>query len=292
MFYAHVTNVIGPSVAFDMDVFFRELDELKAKGIPSPIIRVSDRVQVVLPFHRLFDKLEEERLGERKFGSTKAGIAPFYADKYLKLGVQVSDLYDPERLRSRIAASLESKNVLLEHLYHQPTIGIDEVVAALITHAERLKPFVCNTSVLLHEALANGEQVVVEGQLGALRDPDHGIYPYSTSSSTLSGFATIGAGIPPYEIKQIVAVVKAYSSCVGAGPFVSEIEGDASEELRKRGGDVGEYGATTGRPRRVGWFDAVATKYGCMLQGATEVALTNLDVLSYLDEIPVWKSVV
>ncbi|WP_028610829.1 adenylosuccinate synthase [Paenibacillus harenae] len=287
VFYPKVVNVIGPGVALNAEDLLREYDELISRGVPNPIIRVSDRAQVVLPYHKLLDALEEERLGERQFGSTKSGIAPFYADKYLKLGIQVADLYDPERLRQRLEASLAPKNTLLTHLYKRPIISIDALLENLTSSAERLKPFICDTTVLLRQALARGEKILLEGQLGALRDPDHGIYPYSTSSSTLAGFAAVGAGVPPYSIHEIVAVVKAYSSCVGAGPFISEIEGGPGDELRKLGGDAGEYGATTGRPRRLGWFDAIATRYGCMLQGSTEAALTNLDVLGYLNEIPV-----
>ncbi|MEF3306874.1 adenylosuccinate synthase [Paenibacillus sp. GYB003] len=280
-------NVIGPGVAFDIGDFFAELDDLLGKGVPAPDIRLSERAQLVLPVHRLFDGLEEERLGERQFGSTKKGIAPFYADKYLKLGVQVADLYDDDRLLERVKAALASKNVLLRHLYGKPEADAEALAAELRRNRERLKPFVCNTTELLQEAWRRGESILVEGQLGALRDPDHGIYPYSTSSSTLAGFAAVGAGLPPYAISRVIAVTKAYSSCVGTGPFVTELHGAEAEELRKRGGSAGEYGVTTGRPRRVGWFDAVATRYGCMVQGATEVALTNLDVLGYLDEIPI-----
>ncbi|XEC94286.1 adenylosuccinate synthase [Paenibacillus tarimensis] len=287
VFYPGVVNVIGPGVALHIGDLLREYDELIARGVPDPIVRVSDRAQVLLPVHKLLDELEEERLGARQFGSTRSGIAPFYADKYLKLGVQVADLYDPVRLRERLEASLAAKNVLLVHLYKKPPIAIETLLSELSADAARLKPLVCDTTVLLHQALADDEKIVLEGQLGALRDPDHGIYPYSTSSSTLAGFAPVGAGVPAHAIKDIVAVIKAYSSCVGAGPFVAEIEGSDGEELRRRGGDAGEYGATTGRPRRVGWFDAVATRYGCLLQGATEAALTNLDVLGYLKEIPV-----
>jgi adenylosuccinate synthase len=288
VFYRNVVNVIGPGVAFNIGDFLKEYDELIARGVPQPILRVSDRAQIVLPYHKWFDELEEERLGDLKFGSTKAGIAPFYADKYLKLGVQVADLYDENRLRRKLEASLVAKNVLLTHLYHKQPIQVDDLIGELLEKSLRLKPFVCDTTTLLQEAVARGEQILVEGQLGALRDPDHGIYPYSTSSSTLAGFASVGAGVPPHAIKRIVAVTKAYSSCVGEGPFISQIQDEESaDELRKKGGDAGEYGATTGRPRRMGWFDVVATRYGCKLQGATEVALTNLDVLGYLDEIPI-----
>lgn len=288
VFYPNVVNVIGPGVAFNIGDFLKEYDELIGRGVPQPELRVSDRAQVVLPFHKWFDEWEEERLGDHKFGSTKAGIAPFYADKYLKLGVQVADLYDENRLRGKLEASIVAKNVLLTHLYHKQPIQVDDLIGELLEKSVRLKPFVCDTTTLLQEAVARGEQILVEGQLGALRDPDHGIYPYSTSSSTLAGFAAVGAGVPPHAIKRIVAVTKAYSSCVGEGPFISQIQDEESaSELRQKGGDAGEYGATTGRPRRMGWFDAVATRYGCKLQGATEVALTNLDVLGYLDEIPI-----
>jgi len=287
VFYPNVMNVIGPGVALDVESFFKEREELLLKGVPEPKLCISDRAQIVLPIHRLFDQLEEERLGDRSFGSTKRGIAPFYSDKYAKLGIQVSDLFNEPRLRIRIEHILETKNILLEHLYGIQPIQTDELMYKILNQAEKLRPFIRDTSTMLHDAHANGESILLEGQLGALRDPDHGIYPYSTSSSTLAGFAPVGAGLPTYAITNIIAVVKAYSSCVGAGPFVSEVDGSDAEELRRRGGDAGEYGVTTGRPRRVGWFDVVATRYGCMVQGANQVALTNLDVLGYLDQIPV-----
>ncbi|SFM06177.1 Adenylosuccinate synthetase [Paenibacillus sp. 1_12] len=287
VFDPHVVNVIGPGVALNISDLMKEWNNLQARGIPTPQLAVSERAQVLMPYHIRFDELEEARLGANSFGSTKMGISPFYADKYAKLGIQVSELYDAERLRNRLEAALAAKNVLLQHLYGEPPIQVEELVPELMKLAAWLKPFVTDTTTMLNQALAEGKHILVEGQLGSLRDPDHGIYPFTTSSSTLAGFASIGAGIPPHSIQRVLAVVKAYSSCVGAGPFVMELEGDAAEELRKRGGDAGEYGAKTGRPRRVGWFDAVATRYGCLLQGATEVALTNLDVLGYLDEIPI-----
>ncbi|SFJ44637.1 Adenylosuccinate synthetase [Paenibacillus sp. UNC496MF] len=287
VFYPNVINVIGPGAALDVESFMREREELLGRGVPEPHLRVSDRAQIVLPIHRFFDELEEERLGSRNFGSTKRGIAPFYADKYAKLGIQVSDLYNEERLYARLQQSLETKNVLLVHMYGRQPIQPEDMMSDLLSQAEKLRPFVCNTTSMLHEAYNNGESILLEGQLGALRDPDHGIYPFSTSSSTLAGFAPVGAGLPPFAIMKVIAVVKSYSSCVGAGPFISELNAVDADELRRRGGDAGEYGATTGRPRRVGWFDAVATRYGCMVQGATEVALTNLDVLGYLNTIPV-----
>ncbi|MCU6796912.1 adenylosuccinate synthase [Paenibacillus sp. WQ 127069] len=287
VFDPHVINVIGPGVALNISDLMKEWNNLQARGIPAPQLVVSERAQVLMPYHVLFDELEEARLGANSFGSTKMGISPFYADKYAKLGIQVSELYDPEHLRTRLEASLAAKNVLLQHLYGQPPVQVDELIPELMKLAAWLKPFVTDTTTMLNQALAEGKHILVEGQLGSLRDPDHGIYPFTTSSSTLAGFASVGAGIPPHSIQRVLAVVKAYSSCVGAGPFVMELEGDAAEELRKRGGDAGEYGSKTGRPRRVGWFDAVATRYGCEVQGATEVALTNLDVLGYLDEIPI-----
>lgn len=287
VFHPDVTNILGTGVALDIPAFLEELDLLKKKGVPEPNVLVSDRAQVVMPFHVLFDQYEEERLGEAGFGSTRVGIAPFYADKYLKLGVQVADLYHPNRLRTRLEKSLTAKNVLLEHLYGKPRISVDDTMQDIMESAERFRPYVRDTSLLLFEALKQEKRILLEGQLGALRDPDHGIYPYPTSSSPLAGFGSVGAGVPPWAIKSVFAVTKAYSTCVGAGPFVTEIFDKEAEVLRNRGGDSGEYGATTGRPRRVGWFDAVATRYGCRLQGATEIALTMLDVLKYLDEIPV-----
>jgi adenylosuccinate synthase len=287
VFYPNVVNVMGPGVALNIATFFRELAELVQRGVPEPTLRISSQAQVILPFHPLLDEYEEERRGKRGFGSTKQGIAPFYADKYSKIGVQVADLYDEQRLCDRLAASLAVKNTLFEHLYHKPTIDLEDIVPQLLEDGERIRPYVCDTTTLLHDALAEGKHILAEGQLGALRDPDHGIYPYPTSSSPLAGYAAVGAGVPPTAITRVVAVAKAYSSCVGTGPFVTELFGAKGDELRERGGDCGEYGATTGRPRRVGWFDAVATRYGCRVQGTTEVALTLLDVLGYLDEIPI-----
>lgn len=287
VFYPDVINVLGPGVALDIPALLAELNALIARGVPAPKLWVADRAQVVMPYHILLDVCEEERLGNAQFGSTQCGIAPFYADKYFKLGIQVGDLYHENRLRERIKRSLESKNVLLDHLYERPRLEADQFVPQLLDAARQLRPLVCDTTTLLHEALKQGKRIVLEGQLGALRDPDHGIYPYSTSSSPLAGYAAVGAGVPPYAIQDVLAVTKAYSTCVGAGPFVTEMRGEAADTLRNRGGDAGEYGATTGRPRRVGWFDAVATRYGCRVQGATEVALGLLDVLGYLDEIPV-----
>ena len=285
VFYPHATNILGPGVAVNMEIMFRERDDLISRGVPEPKLIVSDRAQIVLPLHTLLDKFEEERLGSQSFGSTRAGMAPFCADKALKIGIQVNELYHPDRLEQRILRTLESKNVLIKELYGQAPVSPEAVFSELETFPDLLEPYVADVSQTLCDALDRDERILLEGQLGALRDPYHGIHPYPTSSSPLAGFGSVGAGIPPYEIQDIVAVTKAYSSCVGTGPFVTELFGSAADELRERGGDAGEYGATTGRPRRVGWFDAVATRYGCRVQGATAVALTNLDVLGYLDDI-------
>ena len=287
VFYGHTTSIIGNGVALNIPVFFKEYNEVVGRGVPAPKILISNRAQMVMSYHILFDQYEEERLGGKAFGSTKSGIAPFYSDKYAKIGFQVSELFDDDLLKEKTERVCEIKNVLLEHLYHKPLLDPKELYDELVTYREMIRPYVCDVSAYLHNAIKEGKKILLEGQLGSLKDPDHGIYPMVTSSSTLAAYGAIGAGIPPYEIKDITTVVKAYSSAVGAGAFVSEIFGDEAEELRNRGGDGGEYGATTGRPRRVGWFDAVATRYGCRIQGATEVAFTVLDVLGYLDEIPV-----
>ena len=287
VFYGHTTSIIGNGVALDIPKLIGEIEDIVSKGVPKPKILVSDRAQMVMPYHVLFDTYEEARLAGKSFGSTKSGIAPFYSDKYAKVGFQVSELFDEEALKEKIERVLVQKNVLLEHLYHQPLLKVDEIFATLMEYKQMIEPYVCNTSAYLYNAIQEGKNILLEGQLGSLKDPDHGIYPMVTSSSTLAGYGAIGAGIPPYEIKQVITVCKAYSSAVGAGAFVSEIFGDEADELRRRGGDGGEYGATTGRPRRMGWFDCVASKYGCRIQGTTDVAFTVLDVLGYLDEIPV-----
>ena len=286
-FYGHTTSIIGNGVALNIPVLFKEIQDIVAKGVPMPKILVSDRAQMVMPYHVLFDQYEEERLGGKSFGSTKSGIAPFYSDKYAKIGFQVSELFDEELLKEKVVRVCETKNVTLEHLYHKPLLNPDELLETLHQYKEMVEPYVCDVSTYLWNAIKEGKEILLEGQLGTLKDPDHGIYPMVTSSSTLAAYGAIGAGIPPYEIKKIITVCKAYSSAVGAGAFVSEIFGDEADELRGRGGDGGEFGATTGRPRRMGWFDCVASKYGCRLQGATDVAFTVLDVFGYLDEIPV-----
>ena len=287
VFYGHTTSIIGNGVALNIPVLFHEIKSIVDRGVPTPKILVSDRAQMVMSYHILQDQYEEERLAGKSFGSTKSGIAPFYSDKYAKIGFQVSELFDEELLKEKVYRICEQKNVIFEHLYHKPAIKPEELLEELHSYREMIAPYVCDTSAFLWNAIREGKNILLEGQLGSLKDPDHGIYPMVTSSSTLAAYGAIGAGIPPYEIKQIVTVVKAYSSAVGAGAFVSEIFGEEADELRRRGGDGGEYGATTGRPRRMGWFDCVASKYGCRLQGTTDVAFTVLDVLGYLDEIPV-----
>ena len=287
VFYDHTTSIIGNGVALNIPVLFKEIKSITDRDVPQPKILVSDRAQIVMSYHILFDQYEEERLGGKSFGSTKSGIAPFYSDKYAKIGFQVSEIFDDELIEEKAARVCEQKNVLLEHLYHKPLLKPEDIVKELKEYREMVAPYVCDVSSYLYEAIKEGKNILLEGQLGTLKDPDHGIYPMVTSSSTLAAYGAIGAGLPPYEIKKVVTVCKAYSSAVGAGAFVSEIFGEEADELRKRGGDGGEFGATTGRPRRMGWFDCVASKYGCRLQGATDVAFTVLDVLGYLDEIPV-----
>ena len=287
VFYQHTTCVIGNGVALNIPYLQREIDDIVSQGVPKPHILVSDRAQILMPYHIDFDAYEEERLGGKAFGSTKSGIAPFYSDKYAKIGFQVSELFDEDTLKEKVVRIAEQKNILLEHMYHKPLIDPNELLETLHEYRDIVKPYVADVSLFLNNAIKEGKTILLEGQLGTLKDPDFGIYPMVTSSSTLASYGAIGAGIPCYEIKDIITVVKAYSSAVGGGEFVSEIFGKEADELRRRGGDGGEFGATTGRPRRMGWFDAVASRYGVRMQGATEVALTVLDVLGYLDEIPV-----
>ena len=286
VFYDHITNIIGNGVALDIGKFLREAAALKEKGV-KPRLMVSDRTQVVMPYHVLFDQYEEERLGGKSFGSTKSGIAPFYSDKYAKIGFEINELFDEDYAYDKLRGVLAVKNVLLEELYHKPALNVDQVFAQLMEQRDAIAPYVADTFHFLRDALKEGKTILLEGQLGALKDPDYGIYPMVTSSSTLAGYGAIGAGIPPYEIREIVAVTKAYSSAVGAGEFVSEIFGEEARLMRDHGGDKGEYGATTGRPRRMGWFDCVASRYGVQAQGATQAVLTVIDALGYLDEIPV-----
>ena len=288
VFYSHTTSIIGNGVALDIPKLIRELKDITDRGVPAPRLLVSARAQIMMPYHILLDTYEEERLAGHSFGSTKSGIAPFYSDKFAKIGFQVSDLFDDEEtLRERVRSVVEIKNVLIEHLYHKEKLDPEEIFRELKEYRQMIEPYVADVGTFLHDAVRDGKRILLEGQLGSLKDPDFGIYPMVTSSSTLAAYGAVGAGLPAYEIKDVITVVKAYSSAVGAGEFVSEIFGDEADELRRRGGDGGEYGATTGRPRRMGWFDAVASRYGCRVQGATEVALTVLDVLGYLDEIPI-----
>ncbi len=287
VFYRHTTSILGNGVALDIEKFCTELKSIVDAGVPTPKILVSDRAQVMMPYHVLFDTLEEARLAGKSYGSTKSGIAPFFSDKFAKIGLQVNELFDEEVLEDRLHKVVEIKNAQLRALYHAPELKYEELLTEMHRQRDLIAPYLADTSKFLRQALKEGKTVLLEGQLGTMKDPDHGIYPMVTSSSTLAAYGAVGAGIPPYEIKDIIAVTKAYSSAVGAGDFVSEIFGEEADELRTRGGDKGEFGATTGRPRRVGWYDSVASKYGCQLQSATEAALTVLDVLGYLKEIKV-----
>ena len=288
VFYDHTTSIIGNGVALNIPYLVKEINELVEKGVPRPKVLVSDRAQLLMPYHILQDTYEEARLAGKAYGSTKSGIAPFYSDKFAKIGIQVSELFDDEILEEKVEKICTLKNVMFKHLYNMPELDKTELMNTLHEYRDMVKPFVCDVSAYLYKAIKEGKNILLEGQLGSLKDPDHGIYPMVTSSSTLAAYGAIGAGIAPYEIKEITTVVKAYSSAVGAGEFVSEIEDEAAaDELRRRGGDGGEFGVTTGRPRRMGWFDAVASRYGVRIQGTTEVALTVLDVLGYLKEIPV-----
>lgn len=285
--YPHVTNIIGNGVALDVEKLFKEVQSVLDGGVPEVNLKISERCQIMMPYHVLLDTYEEERLAEKAFGSTKSGIAPFYSDKYAKIGFQICELFDEAYLREKLERVLKVKNLILENVYHKPQLSVDEVFTKLMEYRDMVAPYVCDTGKLVRNALKEGKTVLLEGQLGSLKDPDHGIYPMVTSSSTLAGYGAIGVGIPPYEIKDVTVITKAYSSAVGAGEFVSEIFGDEAQEMRLHGGDKGEFGATTGRPRRMGWFDCVATRYGCEVQGATEAVLTALDCLSYLEKISV-----
>lgn len=288
-FYPHITNIIGNGVALDIKKLVTELKSITDQGVPAPNMIVSERAQLLMPYHILQDTYEEERLGGKAFGSTKSGIAPFYSDKYAKTGIQVCDLFDDERLMQRLTAAVERKNILFKYMYNKPELDVQALFDELVEYRELVRPYVGDAVSFVHQALKEGKTILLEGQLGSMKDPDLGIFPMTTSSHTLAGFGSVGACVPPTAFEDVIAVTKAYSSCVGSKtePFVSELLGEEGDELRRRGGDKGEFGATTGRPRRVGWFDAVATKYGCMVQGATQVALTCLDVLGYLDEIKV-----
>lgn len=285
--YDHTTCIIGNGVALDINKFLSELEDVRKAGL-NPKLLVSDRVQILMPYHILLDTYEEERLGKNAFGSTKSGIAPFFSDKYAKIGIQLNELFDEETLRAKLKNICTLKNLTLEHVYHKPLLDEEELYNTCMEYKEKIAPYVCDTHAYLQQAIKDGKEILLEGQLGTLKDPDFGIYPMVTSSSTLAGYGAVGAGIPPHMIKEVIAVTKAYSSAVGAGEFISEIlDEDEAQELRIHGGDKGEFGATTGRPRRVGWFDCVATRYGIECQGATKVVMTAIDCLSYLDEIKV-----
>lgn len=285
--HPEITNIIGNGVALDIPKLVKEINDVTSKGVPQPKLLVSDRAQIMMPYHVLLDTYEEERLADKQFGSTKSGIAPFYSDKYAKIGFQVCDLFYPDELKEKLASVCEVKNLLLKYVYHKPLLDVDELFNTLMEYKEMIAPYVADTGAFIRQAIKDGKEILLEGQLGSLKDPDFGIYPMVTSSSTLAGYGAVGAGIPAHEIKDIITVTKAYSSAVGAGEFVSEIFGEEADKMRNHGGDAGEYGATTGRPRRMGWFDCVATRYGVEVQGATQVCLTALDCLSYLDEIKV-----
>ena len=287
VFYDHTTCIIGNGVALDIQKFCKELDDVKKAGL-NPKLLVSERAQILMPYHILFDEYEEERLGKNAFGSTKSGIAPFFSDKYAKIGIQVNELFDDDSLKAKLHNICTLKNLTLEYVYHKPLLDEQELFDTCVKYREMIAPYVCDTRAYLAKAMEDGKEILLEGQLGTLKDPDFGIYPMVTSSSTLAAYGAVGAGIPPYKIEEIICVTKAYSSAVGAGEFVSEIlDEDEAQALRVHGGDKGEFGATTGRPRRVGWFDCVATRYGIACQGATKVVMTALDCLSYLDEIKV-----
>ena len=285
--YDHTVCIIGNGVALDINKFLTELEDVRKAGL-NPKLLVSDRAQILMPYHILLDEYEEERLGKNAFGSTKSGIAPFFSDKYAKIGIQLNELFDEETLRAKLKNICTLKNLTLEHVYHKPLLDEEELYNTCMEYKEKIAPYVCDTHAYLQQAINDGKEILLEGQLGTLKDPDFGIYPMVTSSSTLAGYGAVGAGIPPHMIKEVITVTKAYSSAVGAGEFVSEIlDDDEAQELRIHGGDKGEFGATTGRPRRVGWFDCVATRYGIECQGATKIVMTAIDCLSYLDEIKV-----
>lgn len=287
VFNQNCTCFIGNGVALDVNEFKNELNQILSKGVPKPKIAISERAQVMMPYHRLLDSYEEARLAGKSFGSTKSGIAPFYSDKYSKIGFQLWEIYDDAHFREKLQGVLEVKNLIFEHVYHKPALKFEDVYNEVVGYRDVVKEYIVHPVEFIHKAIKDNKKILLEGQLGSLKDPDMGIYPFTTSSSPIAGFASVGASIPPYLIKNIICVVKAYSSAVGAGAFVSEIFGAEADELRKRGGDGGEFGATTGRPRRMGWLDLVATRYGILCQGATAVAFTVLDVLGYLDKIPV-----
>ena len=286
IFREGVVNILGNGVAVDPENLWQEMQDVAQKGVPitPDNLKISDRASLLLPWHRLQDGLEEARLKDKKYGSTKQGIAPFYSDKYQKKTIQAGELLYPDRLMAHLQDLLEWKNLILQKVYGAKGYTLAEMTAWLETYAAQVRPYVADTGRYLRQAQAEGKAILFEGQLGALRDLDYGIYPYTTSSNTIAAYAPIGAGLPTAKIDEVVGVVKAYSSCVGEGPFTCEWFGADAEKLREAGA---EYGAKTGRPRRVGPIDLVATRYGVEVQGATNIALTKLDILSYMDEVPV-----
>ena len=286
IFRPGVVNILGNGVALDPENLWKEMEEVTAKGVPltPENLKISDRASLLMPWHRDLDGLEEARLKDKKFGSTKQGIAPFYSDKYQKKTVLAGELLHPQHLREHLKDLLEWKNLTLTKVYGAPAVTMDDLEVWLETYCEKIKPYICDTRAFLRDAQKAGKKILFEAQLGALRDLDYGIHPYTTSSNAIAAYAPVGSGLPSAKLDAVVGVVKAYSSCVGEGPFTCEMFGAEAEALREAGA---EYGAKTGRPRRVGPLDIVATRYGVQVQGATNIALTKLDVLSYMDQIPV-----
>lgn len=286
VFRKGVVNILGNGVALDPENLWKEMQEVTGKGVPltPENLKISDRASLLMPWHRLLDGLEEERLADKKYGSTKQGIAPFYADKYSKKTILAGELLHPQHLKEHLADLLEWKNLTITRVYGAEPVTMDELMAWVNDYCEKIKPYICDTGAFLRQAQKDGKKLLFEAQLGALRDLDYGIHPYTTSSNSIAAYAPVGSGLPSAKLDDVVGVVKAYSTCVGEGPFTCEMFGEEAERLRKEGF---EYGAKTGRPRRVGPIDLVATRYGVQAQGATAIALTKLDVLSYLKEIPV-----
>jgi adenylosuccinate synthase len=289
IFREETVNILGNGTVIDLEHLSGEIQSLRDRGIriTPDNFKISSRAIIVFPFHKDQDALEEERLAGAKYGSTKRGIAPVYADKYQKKGIQMGELLLPEVFKKRLEGILEWKNLYLKAVYGARTYTLEEMLNWAETYGEPLKPFICDTSAYLYEASKAGKSVMFEAQLGALRDIDFGIYPYTSSSSPLAAYAPLGSGAPFLKVDEVLGIVKAFSTCVGEGPFVAEWFGEQAEELRRI---AGEYGAATGRPRRVGPIDIPATRYGVRMQGATAIALTKIDCLSYMKEIPICKA--
>ncbi len=279
-------NVLGPGMVIDIEHLYNEVNTLRSQGIKigPENLKISDRATICMPYHKLLDILEEDRLGDAKFGSTRRGIAPVYADKYYKKTFRMGDLLHMDSVKEKMPAIIEWKNLTIANGYKHEAIKADDMIAWMEKFGSDFKDCICDTTDYLYDMIDNGKKVMFEAQLGALRDIDYGIYPYTSSSSTIAGYAPVGAGIPGKKLDTVVGIMKAYSSCVGEGPFTCELFDKMGDDLREAGG---EYGAATGRPRRVGGFDIVASRYGIRMQGATEIALTKLDVLSFMDKIPV-----